>query len=692
MTIRTTEPLRGLSGEARIIRDRMGVPHIQAKMEADAYLALGYAMAEDRGGQLIGWRRTAYGRPAEALGPGHVKEDLEARLVDFARLAREEVAHAGPRTLQVLEAFCTGVNQRLVGAEPWTPGDSFAVLKLMWWRASGRLDQIVGTELALRGLPAPLHPLLLGTTGAGTAIVNAQRAGRDRVGVEAPEGSSNWVVAGSHTASGYPLFASDPHNPFALPSQWYEAHLTTPDQSVAGIFYPGVPAPIQGRNRRVAWGNTNNICSVRDLYFESESAVDNGRTPRGPIVNELLPEPLRSGRPVSLRWTGFAATDDIGVALDCSSATTVDEFLAAVKRWGCPTRNYVCCDLGGEIAYQCTGAIPRRGRRHLGIRDAGNRQDDWQEIVTGDRLPGWRNPARGWVATANNAVDPTDPITEQALFSGSSYRADRIAELLDGREGLDVGDMRRMQTDTLSPRGRRLRSAIVSHLTGASMPPTAIEAGRLLQAWDLRLEAASGGAAVLETFLWKWRERVLRERLPDDKLFAGLGHRVSEDLLLGRSLEWLRDPHPALGEMVVAVFLEAVDLLCGLIGDDPGEWRWGALHTFDPPLHSWAVPGGWQALWNTLPDARDPFLVRVGPTHRLIADMEPPGRLLSASSGGASEGAGSPHRLDGLQEWLRGGYHDLWIPEDRLSSEASDITRLTPGPGRASPPRQHGAA
>lgn len=679
MTIRTTEPVRGLSGEATIVRDRMGVPHIQARTETDAYLALGYAMAEDRGSQLIGWRRTACGPPAEAPEPGHTREDLEARLVDFAGLAREEVAHAGPRTLRVLEAFCTGVNQRLAGAEPWTPGHSFAVLKLMWWRASGRLDQIVGTELALRDVPAALHPLLLAPTGDGTAIVNAGPGGRGRVGVEVSEGSNNWVVAGAHTASGYPLFASDPHNPFALPSQWYEAHLTTPDLSVAGIFYPGVPAPIQGRNRWIAWGNTNNICSVRDLYFEAESAVADGRSPRGPIVNELLPEPLRSGRPVSLRWTGFAASDDIGVALDCSSATSVDEFLAAVQRWGCPTRNYVCCDVRGDIAYQCTGAIPRRGRRHLGIRDAGNPQDHWQEIVTGDRLPSWRNPARGWVATANNAVDPEDPITEQALFSGSSYRADRIAELLDGREALDVGDMQRMQTDTVSPRGRRVRSAIVSHLTGASMPPAAVEAGRVLDAWDLRLEPASGGAALFETFLWKWRERVLRERLPDDKLVAGLGHRLSEDLLFGRCLEWLRDPHPALGEMVVAVFVETVDLLRGLIGDNPDEWRWGALHRFDPPLDSWAVPGGSQALWNTSPGAGDPFPVRVGPTHRLIADMEPPGRLLSASSGGASEEVGSPHRLDGLQEWLRGGYHDLWIPEDRLLSEASEITSLTAG-------------
>ena len=38
--------------------------------------------------------------------------------------------------------------------------------------------------------------------------------------------------------------------------------------NVAGIAYAGMPAVMFGRNERVAWGITNNICSQRDLYQE----------------------------------------------------------------------------------------------------------------------------------------------------------------------------------------------------------------------------------------------------------------------------------------------------------------------------------------------------------------------------------------------------------------------------------------
>src|SRR5260221_2946245 len=41
-------------------------------------------------------------------------------------------------------------------------------------------------------------------------------------------GSNNWAVSGAHTASGKPLLANDPHLEYALPSIWYECHLTAP--------------------------------------------------------------------------------------------------------------------------------------------------------------------------------------------------------------------------------------------------------------------------------------------------------------------------------------------------------------------------------------------------------------------------------------------------------------------------------
>src|SRR5207248_9458052 len=97
-----------------------------------------------------------------------------------------------------------------------------------------------------------------------------------------------------------------------------------------------MPAVLFGRNERVAWGCTNNICSQRDLYQEKTDPAHPGcflfdglwvperrreetirvkeapavrKTMRasrnGPNVDDILPAAAKNRGPVSLRWRGF---------------------------------------------------------------------------------------------------------------------------------------------------------------------------------------------------------------------------------------------------------------------------------------------------------------------------------------------------------------------------------------------------
>jgi len=81
-------------------------------------------------------------------------------------------------------------------------------------------------------------------------------------------GSNNWVVDGTMTASGKPLLANDPHLGAQVPSLWYLAHLSAGDFDVIGATLPGAPAVAIGRNRFIAWGETNMFADVEDLYRE----------------------------------------------------------------------------------------------------------------------------------------------------------------------------------------------------------------------------------------------------------------------------------------------------------------------------------------------------------------------------------------------------------------------------------------
>src|SRR5205807_1801687 len=78
------------------------------------------------------------------------------------------------------------------------------------------------------------------------------------------------------TASGQPIVASDPHVPFAAVCMWHEVCLKGRSFHVAGVSYAGLPGIMIGRSEHLAWGITNNICSIRDLYQEKTDPAHPG--------------------------------------------------------------------------------------------------------------------------------------------------------------------------------------------------------------------------------------------------------------------------------------------------------------------------------------------------------------------------------------------------------------------------------
>src|SRR5262249_40565198 len=161
--------------------------------------------------------------------------------------------------------------------EPWSPVDCLTIEGDFRWYLTGRFPVLVIPELAKRGLgDGPLYRAFLETENDSESILPPgayPRGGSLPVGEAAgdPEGavgSNNWLISGARSFSGKPMVASDPHVPFDAVSCWYQVHLSGDSFNVAGMAYVGIPAVMFGRNERVAWGCTNNICSQRDLYQE----------------------------------------------------------------------------------------------------------------------------------------------------------------------------------------------------------------------------------------------------------------------------------------------------------------------------------------------------------------------------------------------------------------------------------------
>src|SRR5690606_15245375 len=87
-----------------------------------------------------------------------------------------------------------------------------------------------------------------------------------RKDVETADGSNAWVIAPSHSATGRPILANDPHRALAVPSLRYVVHLNAPGLSLIGAGEPALPGVALGHNGTGAFGLTIFNTDQEDLY------------------------------------------------------------------------------------------------------------------------------------------------------------------------------------------------------------------------------------------------------------------------------------------------------------------------------------------------------------------------------------------------------------------------------------------
>ena len=326
-----TLPLPGLHGSVKVQRDDADVTHILASDPRDAWMALGYVHAQERGWQLEMNRRLMRGRLAEVFGKSTLETDLLMRTLGIRQAAQSQLAGLDDESRQALKAYADGINAffahrtqalppefQILRIDPreeaaagryWEPEDSVGWSLMMaldlggnWGNELARLSalQVLDTPALWQLFPpypgeapaatadlAALYRQLgvlrktatVGQTapppqGAGPQMAQGIREWVDTLGYVESKGSNNWVVAGSRSASGKPLLANDPHLGLSAPAIWYFAHLQAPDvpgikgMDAIGATLPGTPFVVLGRTRDVAWGFTNTGPDVQDLYLE----------------------------------------------------------------------------------------------------------------------------------------------------------------------------------------------------------------------------------------------------------------------------------------------------------------------------------------------------------------------------------------------------------------------------------------
>lgn len=750
--IRGTLKLPGLRQPVTVIRDRWGVAHIYAQNQHDLFFAQGFVAAQDRLFQMELWKRSGQGRLAEVLGPSALFRDINARLLRYRGDMAAEYQSYSPDTRAILQAFTDGINayisRRLAPGGPGLPLEfQLAGFKPEPWRPEDCLNRMAAFSMTGNAFAELAHAQAVAAVGAEGAsklfdfdpkVTLAPAPGLDLSGlspgllrnlvgsdtrIEFPtyyiEGSNDWTVSGKLTATGKAMLANDPHRVLAIPSLRYMVHLVAPGWDVIGAGEPGLPGVALGHNQQIAWGFTIFGSDQQDLYVEqlnpkdplqyrTESGWERMRVERevfkvrgGPDVSVEL-EFTRHGpvlwrddrRALALRWVGTEpGTAGYLSSLAVDRAQNWEQFTRAMDRWKVPSENIVYADREGNIGEYSVGLSPIRKNWRGLLPVPGVGGYEWSGFVPLSELPHSYNPAKGFVATANNKMIPDNYPYNIGFEWYARYRIQRITEVIEQarRTGhkLTLEDFEHLQNDDVSIPAREL-VRLLRQVAG-ERPPAA---QRMLLSWDGALDRDSAAAVLYELYLQELTRAVVRRIAPPtlNWLVEDWGpYQVLSVLSRPTADVFGSDPVKERNRMIKECLQAAVEKLTKLEGTDPAKWSWGQLHImqFRHSLDSAPVAA---ALTDPKPVSRfgdgetvgasgyygSSYEQVEGASYREILDLSDWDRSVAVNAPGQSGQPGSPHYSDLIPMWSEGRYFPLLYARDTVEKQSADRLILEP--------------
>ncbi len=105
-------------------------------------------------------------------------------------------------------------------------------------------------------------------------------------------------------------------------------------------------------------------------------------------------------------------------SLKLAQATGCEDFFDRAMSWKMPTHNLICGDRKGNIALQVTGLTPDRDGWNGRLPVPGTGKFEWKGFRSD--LPREYNPARGYIATANDNTHPKDYKGRPVVYNTST--------------------------------------------------------------------------------------------------------------------------------------------------------------------------------------------------------------------------------------------------------------------------------
>ncbi|MBS0334916.1 MAG: penicillin acylase family protein, partial [Proteobacteria bacterium] len=606
-------------------------------------------------GRIDLWRKRGLGRLSASFGPSYVAQDRAARLFLYRGGMAAEWAAYDPQSRQAVEAFAAGVNAYVAevkaGKKPLPVEFKLTASQPEAWAAEDILrirshalvsnvaSEVARAQVACKGglsadklrrklepahetvAPKGLDPCVVPADVLKDYLLATQQvsfealaAGGRKAEAKDPqvqlaqamdayqsEGSNNWVIAPSRTATGRPILANDPHRAVTVPSLRYIVHMSAPDLDIIGAGEPALPGVSFGHNRQIAWGLTIFYIDQEDLYvYDTPGSGKNGgdayrykgklepmklihetievkgEAPRdvtlkftrhGPVIDEV------PGHAFAMRtvWAEPGASGYFGSSRLWRAKSWAD-FKAGQEHWGVPPLNLVFADAAGDIGWSAAGLTPIRPNWDGLMPVPGDGRYEWAGLRPEAELPNVHNPAEGFFATANEMNLPPGYKTPPSYEWADRSRITRIKEVLAAQPKATLADSMALQTDAHDTLSRR---AIALLKPLSSPDPQVRKAIDLLKAWDNDETTGSAAAAIYQVWVaGHLGHTVVQSETPEAvRSLVGSGS-------LDAVVTWLERPEaaPRRDALLLDSLTAAVSDLERRLGPDMAGWSWGRLH------------------------------------------------------------------------------------------------------------------
>jgi len=760
------QDLKGLSNKVDVHFDAFGIPHIYAENEKDAMRALGYVHAQDRLWQMELLRRVARGGLSEVFGADLVPTDKMFLSLGIDEATKETVANIDMNSemVQSAMAYLDGINQfikegptpvefYLTGLDK-TPFDLEDIYNSVGYMAfsfamAHRTDPLL-TAIKDKLGNEYLSDLAITVDSATTLIKNnsgnktdsisntisamATKA-LDKLPLPQFEGSNSWVLAPGKTKNGKVIFANDPHIGFAQPSVWYEAHVVTPTYEKYGYHLAGVPFPLLGHDRNLAYGMTMFENDDIDFYYEEFNTDDNSQyktengweslktvsktikvkdaedvefnysnTRHGPIVNDAF-EGIDEKRPVAMSWVYTKVENEVLDAVyGISQATNLKEFKSALPKIHAPGLNVMYGDAKGNVGWFASAKLYNMpdSVQTVFILDGASGKEERLDFYDFSKNPQAVNPDTDYVYSANNQPDSINGRFYPGYYLPEN-RAKRITQLLDAKNDWDIDSAAEMITDVTSAVNPSIIVDLANALEIENLNEAQISVLDKLGNWDgdYALENTEGA------LYHRWIYNVLKNALSDElgsELFNQIisTHflkRTIAPLIANNSSIWWDDTETenqkeTRKEIVQKSFISAFESLVKDFGDDDSQWKWAKVHSLEHEhpmgqveslreyfnVGPFPINGSREVINNLgFVYSEDGFYkVGSGPSTRRVIDFSDIENSLSILPTGQSGNPLSDHYKDQAEMFIKGEFRKMMMNKEEILKTSKSTLKFRP--------------